>query len=135
MEVTVQQVTQKMNPIIFQTTDWSSIPRGEYSGETGKAIWRIVEYDNLRIRMVEYSAGYTADHGWAKGHIVFCVDGDMIAELKDGSIMKLSKGMTFQMSAHAGIRRAVSEQGATLLIIDGDVLKERKQRHFNPWKM
>lgn len=131
----LNSVNEFMNPTLFQTTDWNSIPAREYSGETGKAFWRTVEYDNLQMKMVEYSADYRSGEWLAKGFIIFCIEGKLTAELRDGTVVTLTQGMTFQIPAHASIRHAVSEKGARLLIIDGDFVKERKQTHFNPWRM
>ena len=48
--------------IPFQTVDWSKIHKTEHKGETGIAFWQTVEFPGLRIRLVEYSEGYKADH-------------------------------------------------------------------------
>ena len=70
--------------IPFRTIDWTRIPRTEHKGETGTAFWQTVESGGLRIRIVEYSAGYLADHWCKKGHIVHCLEGDFVSELQDG---------------------------------------------------
>ena len=46
----------------FCVTDWDKLPQKEYPGETGKACWRTLEKGNIRVRIVEYSTGYLADH-------------------------------------------------------------------------
>ena len=68
--------------IPFQTIDWSKVPRTEHSGDTGVAYWQTLQFDGLRIRMVEYSAGYVADHWCEKGHIVHCLEGEVVNEQK-----------------------------------------------------
>jgi hypothetical protein len=72
----------KMNNknIPFQTIDWTQIPKTEHKGETGVAYWQTLQFDGLRIRIVEYSAGYVADHWCEKGHIVHCLEGEVVNE-------------------------------------------------------
>lgn len=112
-----------MNQIPFQTTDWSKIPATEHKGETGIAYWRTQQFGNIRVRMVEYSAGYMADHWCQKGHIIFCVEGEMISELQDGTKHILSKGMSYIVSDNLSSHRSTSSNGVKLFIIDGDFLK------------
>ena len=76
----------------------------------------------LRIRIVEYSSGYLADHWCEKGHIVHCLEGEFISELKTGELIKLSKGMTYVVSDAMSNHRSISEKGVKLLIVDGDFL-------------
>ena len=109
--------------IPFQTIDWSVIPKVEHKGETGSAFWQTIQYLGLRIRIVEYSKGYLADHWCQKGHIVHCLDGDFISELKDGRKFLLSKGMTYVVSDELSSHRSMTQNGVTVLIIDGDFLK------------
>lgn len=110
-------------PIPFQTTNWDKIPATEHKGETGFASWKILQFGGLRIRLVEYSPSYKADHWCEKGHIIFCIDGEMDTELSDGSIHKLSKGMSYQVSDNLSSHRTISVNGVKLFIIDGDFLK------------
>ena len=124
----------KDNNILFQTTDWTTVQSVEYAGETGRAFWRTIQYPNFRMRLVEYSADYRADHWCTKGHVVFCMEGEIISELSDGRTYQLSKGMSYQVSDGVSSHRSISKDGATLLIIDGQFLKEEKT-FFNPWKM
>jgi hypothetical protein len=112
-----------MSNILFQTIDWTTIEKVEYAGETGKAYWQTMQFNGLRIRLVEYSAGYLADHWCRKGHIVHCLEGDFVTELETGETMKLSKGMTYVVSDELSSHRSVSENGVKLLIVDGDFLK------------
>jgi len=77
----------------------------------------------LRIRMVEYSPGYLADHWCKKGHIVHCLEGEFISELETGEEFKLTKGMTYIVSDELSSHRSISKTGVKLLIIDGDFLK------------
>ena len=112
-----------MYTIPFQPIDWSEIPKQEYKGERGVAIWQTHQLPGLRIRLVEYSKGYIADHWCRLGHIVYCIEGEFISEFKDGSKTKLAKGMSYVVSDKLSSHRSVTEQGATIFIIDGDFLK------------
>jgi len=109
--------------IPLQAIDWSVIPRTELKGETGVAYWQTLQLPGLRIRIVEYSAGYLADHWCHKGHIVHCLEGEFVSEMEDGASFRLSTGMTYVVSDELSAHRSVSEKGVKLLIIDGDFLK------------
>src|SRR5688572_19227020 len=113
-----------MSHIPFQTIDWSSIEKVEYKGETGVAWWQTIQFDGLRIRLVEYSNGYLADHWCQKGHIVHCLEGEFTTELSTGIKLKLLKGETYVVSDELSSHRSVSQNGVKLLIIDGDFLKQ-----------
>jgi len=110
------------NSIPFQTTDWSLIPKTTHSAETGAAYWQTLKFGDLRIRMVEYSANYKADHWCEKGHIVYCIEGEMETELATGEKLLLKKGMTYQVSDDLSSHRSSSVNGVKLLIIDGNFL-------------
>ena len=108
--------------IPFQTIDWSVIPKVEYTGETGTAFWQTVQFSGLRIRIVEYTSGYLADHWCMKGHIVHCLEGEFTSELNDGAFFELKKGMTYVVSDEMSSHRSVSSHGVKLLIVDGSFL-------------
>jgi hypothetical protein len=109
--------------IPFQTIDWSKIPKIEHKGETGVAYWQTLQFDGLRIRIVEYSAGYSADHWCQKGHIVHCLEGEVINEQKNGKSSILTPGMSYVVSDDLSSHRSVTKNGVRLMIIDGDFLK------------
>ena len=111
------------NNIAFQTIDWNKIQRTERKGETGTSSSRTLQFDKLRIRMVEYSAGYLADHWCQKGHIVHCLEGEFKSELENGETFSLIPGMTYVVSDNLSSHRSISLNGVKLLIIDGDFLK------------
>jgi len=110
--------------IPYQTIDWSDIPRTEHKGETGIALWQTLQYDGLRVRIVEYSEGYIADHWCQKGHIVHCLEGEFVSELNDGSSSVIKKGMSYIVSDDLSSHRSIAMGGVKLLIIDGNFLRE-----------
>lgn len=109
--------------IPFQHINWNSIPKTEHKGETGTSFWQTIQFPGLRIRVVEYTAGYLADHWCTKGHVVYCLEGEFINELQTGEKNVMTKGMTYVVSDEASSHRSVSNSGAKLFIMDGDFLK------------
>ena len=118
-----------MNPanIPFQTIDWSLIPKTEHKGESGVAYWQTLQFPGLRIRVVEYSPGYVADHWCEKGHIVYCLEGEVVNEQRNGPSSTLTRGMSYVVSDALSSHRSVTTQGVKLLIIDGDFLNEESR--------
>ena len=108
----------KMAEIPFGTTDWDNVPPTEHAGETGTAIWRTRQFGDLRVRMVEYSPGYRADHWCAKGHILLCLAGELHTELEDGRRFVLRPGMSYQVADNAEAHRSSTSCGARLFIVD-----------------
>lgn len=108
----------EMNNIPFGTTNWSEVEPTEHPGDSGFAIWRTREFGGIRVRQVEYSAGYLADHWCSKGHILFCVEGELHTELEDGRAFKLTPGMSYQVADNAEPHRSSTANGATLFIVD-----------------
>lgn len=112
-----------MTNIPFQSIDWTLVEKTEHAGETGKSFWQTRQFPGLRLRIVEYSVGYLADHWCEKGHIVFCLQGEFISELKTGEKFRLTEGMSYIVSDNLSSHRSYSKNGVKLLIIDGDFLK------------
>ncbi|HTD90228.1 MAG TPA: DHCW motif cupin fold protein [Burkholderiales bacterium] len=108
----------QISGIPFATTDWSKIERVEYKGETGSAHWRTQQFGDIRVRMVEYSPGYLADHWCDKGHILLCTAGELTTELNDGRKFTLKPGMSYQVADQADAHRSFTAIGATLFIVD-----------------
>jgi hypothetical protein len=115
--------------IPFQLIDWTSIPKIEHAGENGLAFWQTQQFPGLRIRIVEYSAGYLADHWCKKGHIVHCLDGELVSELKGGAKFFVKKGMTYVVSDELSSHRSTTINGVKLLIIDGDFLQSINSKY------
>lgn len=104
--------------VAFGTTDWSQIETTEHKGETGTAFWRTRHFGDIRVRMVEYSAGYLADHWCRKGHILLCLEGELHTELEDGRRFVLRPGMSYQVADNAEPHRSFTDTGAKLFIVD-----------------
>lgn len=102
----------------FSITDWSNIESTEHKGESGCAYWRVVQLGTIQIRMIEYTAGYLADHWCSKGHIILCIEGKLQTELKDGRTFTLTAGMSYQVADNDSPHRSYSESGAVLFVID-----------------
>src|SRR3954447_24072928 len=108
----------KMNDIPFGTTDWAAIPCVEHAGTSGMALWRIQQFGDIRVRMVEYTPGYLADHWCEKGHILLCLEGRLETELADGRKFVLTPGTSYQVADHAEAHRSFTDTGAKLFIVD-----------------
>jgi hypothetical protein len=110
--------------IPFQNIDWTKIPKTEHLGESGVAYWQTMQYVGLRVRLVEYSSNYIADHWCQKGHFIHCMKGKLTTEFEDGTSAPLEKGESYIVSDELSSHRSVTDEvGATLLILDGDFLK------------
>jgi hypothetical protein len=108
----------QLSDIPFGTTDWSLVQRTEHRGESGVAYWRTRHFGLIRVRMVEYSPGYLADHWCEKGHILLCLSGELHTELKDGRRVVLGPGMSYQVADGTEPHRSSTPVGATLFIVD-----------------
>jgi quercetin dioxygenase-like cupin family protein len=107
-----------MTDIPFVITDWSSVEPTRHEGATGTAIWRTRSFGDIRVRLVDYSPGYLADHWCSKGHILFCLEGELHTELDDGRTFDLSPGMSYQVADNAEPHRSSTSTGARLFIVD-----------------
>jgi quercetin dioxygenase-like cupin family protein len=108
----------KISDIAFGLTDWSQVERTEHPGTTGTAHWRTRRFGELRVRMVEYSSGYLADHWCSKGHILLCLEGELETELADGRKFVLKPGVSYQVADNAEAHRSFTQGGAKLFIVD-----------------
>jgi len=108
----------KMEAIAFGTTDWSAVTPTEHPGERGRALWRTREFGGIRVRMVEYSPGYLADHWCSKGHILLVLEGRLDTELADGRRFTLTPGTSYQVADGAEPHRSSTAEGAKLFIVD-----------------
>lgn len=108
----------RLSDIPFGTTDWAGVPATRHPGERGEATWRTRQFGEVRVRMVEYSPGYLADHWCDKGHILLVLDGELVTELKDGRAVVLGPGSSYQVGDGAMAHRSRSEKGAKLFVVD-----------------
>jgi hypothetical protein len=108
----------KINNVPFGITDWDTIPHTEHDGTRGKALWRTQHFDEIRVRMVEYSPGYLADHWCQKGHILLCLQGRLETELVDGRKFVLTPGVSYQVADAGEGHRSFTDIGAKLFIVD-----------------
>jgi hypothetical protein len=106
-------------PLPFTVTDWATVPPTIHPGENGQAIWRSLHIGDLRVRMVEYSAGYLADHWCDRGHVLYVLEGELETELHDGRRFTLHPGMSYQVSDFGdAAHRSSTRSGARLFIVD-----------------
>jgi hypothetical protein len=109
----------KIPELPFTVTNWSAVPITEHAGETGKALWRTLNIGDLRVRMVEYTAGYLADHWCNRGHVLYVLEGELETELNDGRRFTLTPGMSYQVSDFGDSpHRSATRTGVKLFIVD-----------------
>ena len=108
----------KISDIPFGTTDWSAIPKTEHKGDTGLATWQTCHFGGIRVRMVEYTPGYVADHWCVKGHILLCLEGELETEVADGRTFRLTPGVSYQVADNTEAHRSSTKTGAKLFIVD-----------------
>ena len=109
----------KIPTLPFTLTDWDTVPEERYEGDTGYALWRTLNIEDVRVRRVEYSAGYLADHWCDRGHILYVLEGELTSELKDGRSVVMTPGMGYQVSDFGDSpHRSRTDVGAKLLIVD-----------------
>jgi hypothetical protein len=114
------------NDIPLMLTDWGSVPRVMFKGEKGISSWQTILIDGIRMRIVEYSKDFIADHWCDKGHIVYCIEGEIIIKLRDNQSYILETGMSFILSDNTDSHLVLSENGAKVFIVDGDFLNKNK---------
>ena len=107
-----------INNIPFGITNWAEIPTTRHTGDQGYALWHTQQFDAIRVRMVEYSENYLADHWCSKGHILLCLEGELHTELDDGRSFTLTVGMSYQVADQAEAHRSSTSKGAKLFIVD-----------------
>jgi quercetin dioxygenase-like cupin family protein len=108
----------EMSGFAFATTDWALVPSSEHPGETGSAFWRTQNFGEIRVRMVEYSPDYVADHWCTKGHVILCLDGELETELADGRRFILKPGESYQAPDGDPGHRSSTKTGVRLFIVD-----------------
>lgn len=107
-----------LDSIPFTTTYWDQIIPTTHPGETGFALWRTQTFGDIRVRMVDYSPDYLADHWCEKGHVILCLEGELITELADGRTFTLTPGISYQVGDGTAAHRSRTITGARLFIVD-----------------
>jgi len=102
----------------FSTIDWSALEHTVHIGTTGEAHWRTVQIGDTRIRMVDYSPGYLADHWCTRGHVLLVMQGELHTELDDGRNVVLTAGHSYQVGSNMEAHRSSTSGGARLFIVD-----------------
>ncbi len=111
--------TMKIINIPFQQTHWNSIPKVEHIGETGTSFWKVKEIANFRMRIVEYSRNFKADHWCKKGHLLYVLKGVIEIEMKNGETYQLGEADSFVVGDDRQNPHIISSDfGAKVLIID-----------------
>lgn len=108
----------RIEGVPFMTTDWSTVPVTEHPGTAGVARWRTIEQGNIRVRHVEYSPGYEADHWCRRGHVLLVLEGELVTDLQDGRQVVLRPGMSYQVADDDGAHKSRTSVGARLFIVD-----------------
>jgi hypothetical protein len=108
----------KILDLPFNTIDWTQVERTEHSGDSGTAYWRTQRFGDIRIRMVDYTPGYLADHWCTKGHVLLCLEGELQTQLADGRTFTLKPGMSYQVADGAEPHRSSTAVGAKLFVVD-----------------
>jgi len=108
----------KMSGFPFATTNWALVAPSEHPGETGMALWRTKHFGEIRVRIVEYSPGYRADHWCSKGHVLLCLEGELETEIADGRRFTLKPGESYQAADGEPGHRSSTTIGAKLFIVD-----------------
>jgi hypothetical protein len=113
-----QEEALQIRNVPFQVVDWSQVPPTEHPGESGVASWRTVQADDIRVRIVDYSPGYLADHWCRKGHVLLVLEGELETALQDGRTFTLTPGVSYQVEDEAVPHRSYTRTGARLFIVD-----------------
>jgi hypothetical protein len=108
----------KMVEPAFGLTDWSQVERVQKTADSGQVLWQTQQFGDVRVRMVEYTPGYVSDHWCTKGHVLLCMEGELVTELEDGRTFTLTPGVSYQVADNAEPHRSTSPKGAKLFIVD-----------------
>lgn len=108
--------------IPFTIMNWDRIHRTITHGASGTVTTRVQVLGDLRIRMIEYSANYLADHWCELGHLVFVLEGELINELKDGATTVMKAGMSYAVSDGLSSHRSRTVGRVMILVVDGAFL-------------
>ncbi len=108
----------KIKDMPLTIADFEAVAAERTRGERGFAGSRAIERNDIRVRMVEYSPGYLADHWCTRGHVALVVKGELFLEIDDGRSFELKAGMGFLVADGRDAHRVYSENGARVFIVD-----------------
>ena len=109
----------KLPPTVFTVTNFAEIPSSVEVGQCGDSLSRTVVSGRLRLRLVDYQAGYVADHWCDRGHVFYVLEGEIDVELRDGRRFSLRPGMSFHVSDYGDAAHRVSTaRGGAAFIVD-----------------
>src|SRR5271167_2694187 len=108
----------KIPPQPMFVADWAQIEPTRHPGESGFALWRTQNLGDIRVRILEYSPGYRADHWCSKGHVLYCLSGSLEVELRDGRRFSLRPNQSYQVGDGDPPHRSETQEGATLFVVD-----------------
>ncbi|WP_406095115.1 DHCW motif cupin fold protein [Kitasatospora purpeofusca] len=102
----------------FTATDWNQVDEERKPGERGEVTSRVRQFGEVRVRRVDYSPGYVADHWCRKGHVLYVLEGELVTTLDDGRVVVTGRGGSYQVADGAEAHRSSAPNGASLLIVD-----------------
>ena len=108
----------KLEKLLPTLVDWQDIPSDQVKGKAGFTISKLQMMGDTKIRLVEYSANYIADHWCDKGHVLFVLEGELEIHYQNETSHLVKKGMTYLVGDDSMAHMAVSKEGAKVLIID-----------------
>jgi hypothetical protein len=74
---------------------------------------------DVRVRPVEYHAGYLTDHWCELGQVLYILEGEVDTALRGGRTFELRPGMSYHVSDHGDAsHRSSTQTGAKLSIVD-----------------
>ena len=112
-------VVMNIQGVITTGINWNQLSPVEYRGETGTSFWRTFEVGNIRVRMIEYSAGFKSDHWCRRGHVILVLDGELSLRLRDGREFMLAAGTSFLVvDDEVNPHLAYTNKGAKVFIVD-----------------
>ncbi len=112
----------KMQDFPIELTDWSEVTPERHPGDAGHSDWRVKYFgagdQRIRVRIVEHSPGYISDHWCLKGHVIYCIEGSMETHLKDGRVLHVKAGMSYEVGDNTDAHSSRTETGVKLFIVD-----------------
>lgn len=103
----------------FTVVSFDKLPSHLLEGEEGSSTFCEENLAGARIRLVEYSPGYVADHWCELGHFGYMLSGNLVVELRGKTGFNLNAGQAFLVSTEGDAPHRVSTvAGARMLLLD-----------------